>query len=89
MTRHFSYFGPVTEGLLKQINNDNWRRAVEAASAVSEEVVKEQPELTFVHWGAELGPEAQNMISGMTNPDPTARATINQILTHRWWHETT
>ncbi|KAK1569807.1 kinase-like domain-containing protein [Colletotrichum navitas] len=89
LTRHFSYFGTVPEGLFEQINNENWRRALEAASAVADEAVKEQPGLRFEHWGAELGPEAQDMISGMTSLDPTTRTTIDQVVTHRWWQETT
>lgn len=89
LTRHFSYFGPVPEGLLKQIDNENWRSALKAAGAVAEEAVKEEPMLRFTQWGAELGPEAQNMISGMTNPDPTARTTISQVLAHIWWQDNT
>lgn len=87
LIRHFSYFGPAPEGLLKQINSDDWCNALKGASEVAEEAVKEQPELRFERWGKELGPNAQNMISGMTNPDPTARTTIGQVLTHRWWQE--
>ncbi len=89
LVRHFSYFGPVPEGLLKQVNSEDWCNALKGASEIAEEAVKEQPELRFKWWGEELGPEAQNMISGMTNPDPTARTTIDQVLTHRWWREAT
>jgi len=53
------------------------------------EAVQDQPELRFERWGEELGPETQNMISGMTGLDPTARTTIDQVLTHRWWQEAT
>jgi hypothetical protein len=56
---------------------------------MAEEAVKEQPALIFERWGKELGSETQNMIYGMTNPDPTARTTIDQVLTHRWWQEAT
>ena len=87
LTRHFSYFGPVSDGLLKQVNSEDWCDALRGASKVAEEAVKEQPELRFERWGEELGPEAQNMISGMIDPDPTARTTIDQVLTHRWWQE--
>lgn len=87
LIRHFSYFGPVSDGLLKQVNNENWCNALSGASEIAEAVVKEQPELRFECWGKELGSETQNMISGMTNPDPTARTTIDQVLTHRWWQE--
>jgi serine/threonine protein kinase len=79
LVRHFSYFGPVTEGLLKQVNSEDWCNALKGASEIAEEAVTEQPELRFEQWGEELGPEAQNMISGMTNPDPAARTTIDQV----------
>ncbi|CAM6002114.1 unnamed protein product [Sphagnum balticum] len=84
-------FGPVVipEGLLKQVNSEDWSNALKGASEIAEEAVKEQPELRFERWGEELGPEAQNMISGMTNLDPTARTMIDQVLTHRWWQEAT
>ncbi|RWA10222.1 hypothetical protein EKO27_g4879 [Xylaria grammica] len=88
LTRHFSYFGPVPEGLLMQVSNENWRRALKSASRAAEQAVNDDPGLRFTEWGAELGPEAQNLISGMTNLDPTARTTINQVLSHRWWQET-
>ena len=87
LIRHFSYFGPVSDGLLKKVNNQDWCSALSGASEIAEEAVKEQPELRFELWGKELGSETQNMISGMTNPDPTARTTIDQVLTHRWWQE--
>ena len=87
LTRHFSYFGPVSDGLLKQVNSEDWCDALRGVSKIAEDAVKEQPELRFERWGEELGPEAQNMISGMTDPDPTARTTIDQVLTHRWWQE--
>lgn len=87
LIRHFSYFGPVSDGLLQQVNNEDWRDALMGASEIAEEAVKEQPELRFQRWGRDLGSETQNMISGMTNPDPTARTTIDQVLTHQWWQE--
>lgn len=87
LTRHFSYFGPVFDGLLRQVNNDNWCNALSGASKIAEEAVKEQPQLRFECWGKDLGSETQNMISGMINPDPTARTTIDQVLTHQSWQE--
>ncbi|KAK3364123.1 kinase-like domain-containing protein [Lasiosphaeria hispida] len=89
LIRHFSYFGPVTEGLLQQVNSEDWCNALKGVSQIAEEAVKEQPELRFEWWGKELGPEAQNMISGMTNMDPMARTTIEQVLAHPWWQEAT
>ncbi|KAJ2990078.1 hypothetical protein NUW58_g3140 [Xylaria curta] len=89
LTRHFSYFGPVSKGLLKQVNNEVWCNALKGASKMAEEAVKDEPERRFERWGVELGPEAQSMMSGMTNPDPTARTTIERVLTHQWWQEAT
>lgn len=87
MTRHFCYFGPPTEGLFNQIDNEDWCDDLKKAARVAERALKEQPELKFEHWGEGLGSAAQDMISGMTNPDPTARITIDQILAHPWWQE--
>lgn len=88
MVRHFCYFGLVPEGLLKLVNSEDWCSALKAASRTAERAIKEQPELKFEWWGRDLGPEAMNMISGMTNLDPTARTTIDQVLLHEWWQET-
>jgi len=87
LTRHFSYFGPATEGLLQQVGSLAWCDALKEASAMAELAAKEQPERRFEHWGKDLGPSVQDMISGMTNPDPTARMTINQVMAHPWWQE--
>ncbi|KAI1419098.1 kinase-like protein [Xylaria sp. FL1777] len=75
VTRHFSYFGPVPSGLLMRINNEHWR-------------LNDDPEMRFTTWGAELGPVALDMISGMTNLDPKARTTITEVLSHLWWQAT-
>jgi len=53
-----------------------------------DEIVSDGFRITkFECWGRELGSDTQNMISGMTDPDPTARTTTDQVLTHRWWQE--
>jgi len=75
------------EGLLSRVDSDDWRRALKGASRVAEQAVKDEPELRFEYWGKELGPNAQDMISGMTNPDPTARTTIEEVMKHPWWKE--
>jgi hypothetical protein len=85
VTRHFCYFGPVTEGLLKRVGDEDWCHNLKLASATADRALKEQPELRFAQWGEDIGPEAQNMIAGMTNMDPTARTTIDQVLAHLWW----
>lgn len=40
--------------------------------------------LWFAVWGKGLGPAAVNLISGMTNSDPVARLTMEQVLAHLW-----
>lgn len=87
LTRHFTYFGPVPEGLFKQVNDKNWCEAMKAASEIADLAAKDQPELRFTWWSQELGSAAQNMISGMMTLDPAARTTIGHVLSHPWWQE--
>ncbi|PVH75002.1 hypothetical protein DL98DRAFT_593505 [Cadophora sp. DSE1049] len=86
LTQHFAYFGPVNEGLLKQVDSRG-HSTLKKASATAELAVNTQPELRFEVWGKDLGDAALDMISGMTNPDPTARLTIDQVLGCSWWQE--
>ncbi|EPE05817.1 serine threonine protein kinase [Ophiostoma piceae UAMH 11346] len=87
MTRHFSYFGPVTEGLLEQVDDEVWCKALRGLSDAVDEAVLENPALRFTEWGQSLGPAAVDLLSGMTKPDPTARLTMEQVLAHPWWLE--
>lgn len=87
MTRHFSYFGPANKGLLEQVNDEDWCKALRSVSATADEAVLENPGLRFTEWGQGLGPLAVDLISGMTKPDPTARLTMEQVLAHPWWQE--
>ncbi|KAI0439081.1 kinase-like protein [Xylaria telfairii] len=73
--------------LLLRVGEEKWCRALKSASRAAEQVVNEDPGRRFTEWGAGLGPEVQNMIFGMTNLDPTARTTINQVLSHPLWQE--
>lgn len=87
LTRHFCYFGPATQGLLKQVGDENWRRALTGASAMANESVKENPQLKSEYRGKVLGPQAQDIISRMKNPDPKVRPTIEQVMEHPWWQQ--
>ena len=87
LTRHFSYFGAVTEGLLRQVNDEHWSESLKSASRVSERAVEDQPDQRFEQWGAGLGTAALAMISGMMKMDPGARLTIDRVLAHPWWEE--
>jgi hypothetical protein len=86
LIRHFTYFGLVNEGLLKQVDSHE-HSTLKKASATAELAAKSQPQLRFEVWGKELGEAAVDMISGMTKPDPTARLTIDQVLRWSWWQE--
>jgi hypothetical protein len=87
LIRHFSFFGLASDGLLKQVGDEKWSKALTAASRMAEVNLEDQPEARFEQWGEELGAEAQNMITGMTKIDPTARSTIDQVLAHPWLQE--
>ncbi|KAK5634965.1 hypothetical protein RRF57_010677 [Xylaria bambusicola] len=87
LLRHFMYFGPAPEGLLKQVDDEGWRNALKEISEIADKIVEEEPEKRFERWGEALGPMGQNMISGMINLDPAARATIDQVLAHPCWQE--
>ena len=87
VTRHFVYFGPATEGLLRRVNDEVWCAALKDSSAQAELVRKERPDDRFDSWGKELGPSMLDMMSGMVNTDPTARMTMDQVMAHPWWQE--
>lgn len=86
LARHFAFFGPVNEGLLKQVDSCE-HGTLKKASAIAELAVEDQPELRFEVWGKDLGEAALDMISGLTKPDPMARLTIDQVLRCSWWQE--
>jgi hypothetical protein len=85
LTRHFCYFGPVPDALLKVEGNGDWSAALEGAAKIADAMVKDEPGLRFERWGEELGSEALRMISGMTALDPEARLGIDQIMAHPFW----
>ncbi|EMF16201.1 kinase-like protein [Sphaerulina musiva SO2202] len=75
VVKHFCYFGPVPESLYEQIKDKDWRSAFRAASREAK--------------AADLGEEAIEMLSGMTNLDPRARLTIDQVLALPFWQQLT
>jgi hypothetical protein len=87
VTKHFCYFGPVPESLYEQIKDDKWRVALQVASRMAEAEVEERPMLRLRVWGQELGETAVDLLSRMTNLDPKARLTIDQVLAHPYWQE--
>lgn len=89
LTRHFCYFGPLPEGLLEHVNDEYWKDAFRGASELGELEVKEMPLKRYDLWGQQNGPEARDMISGMTKLDPKDRSTIDQVLDKQFWQSDT
>ena len=87
LTRHFCYFGPVPDAVLKVVGDENWSDALQGVAKMADEMVKDEPGLRFEQWGSELGTEALRMIAGMTALDPEARLGIDQIMAHPFWTE--
>ncbi|KAF2724743.1 kinase-like protein [Polychaeton citri CBS 116435] len=87
VTKHFCYFGPVPESLYQHIKDQKWRVALQLASRMAEAEVEERPMLRMRAWGQNLGETALDMLSRMTNLDPKARMTIDQVLAHPYWQE--
>lgn len=87
LTKHFCYFGPVPEALYQQIQDEDWRNALRLAAQMADAEVEERPVLRMSFWGEELGSAALDMLSGMTNLDPKARLTIDEVLAHPYWKE--
>jgi len=87
--RHLLYFGPLPEELLKQINDESWCDALKKLSEMAEMTVNDDPGVKFEHWGEDiapnLSPAAKSMISRMTNLNPAARSTIDEVLRDEWW----
>jgi len=48
--RHLLYFGPLPEGLLKQIRDDSWCEALKKLSEMAELTVNDDPGVRFEHW---------------------------------------
>lgn len=87
VTKHFCYFGPVPESFYERIDNKEWETALRMASRVADAEVEDRPMLRLKVWGQELGESAVEMLSGMTNLDPAARLTIDQVLALPYWQE--
>ncbi len=87
--RHLLYFGPLPDGLLQQIKDESWCDALKKLSEMAEVTANDDPGVRFEQWGEDvapnLSPEAKSMISRMTNLNPAARATIDEVLEHPWW----
>ncbi|OTA67314.1 kinase-like protein, partial [Hypoxylon sp. EC38] len=88
--RLFLFFGPeLPQGLLKLVDDDLWSELLQAVSEWAQKVAVEEPGAKFENWAEEeflnLTSEAKDVISMMTRLDPAARATMGEVLQHRWW----
>ena len=86
MRRHFTYFGPAPEGLLRHVGDPTWCAFINEASDLAERCVEEEPRLRFELWGKPLD-RLQGLVAGMVNPDPARRLTMDQVMAHSWWQQ--
>lgn len=82
-----AHFGPLTDGFFEKLNDENWSAGFKSFARLTEHILFALPESPFEVWGAASGPEAQDMIFGLTKSDPAARLTIDQVLEHPWWQK--
>lgn len=89
VVRHFMYFGPLPEGLLRHVDDEKWSKLFHLASDIAETEAAEDPDCRFERWSVDdaphLTPEAKDMIFKMTRLDPAQRDSIDEVLEHPWW----
>ncbi|KAJ4415389.1 hypothetical protein N0V82_007384 [Gnomoniopsis sp. IMI 355080] len=89
VVRHFMYFGPLPEGLLRHVDDSTWSTLFRAASEIAETEAEEDPGCRFERWpvvnASDLTVQAKDMIYNMTRLDPARRVSIEDVLTHSWW----
>ncbi|KAI3395295.1 hypothetical protein diail_1493, partial [Diaporthe ilicicola] len=86
LVRHFLYFGPLPDGLLRHVGDETWDTFFRAASEIAESEAVDDPNDRFPRWPEDIAPhlssEAKDIISRMTNLDPAKRVTIEEVLEH-------
>lgn len=89
VVRHLMYFGPLPDGLLKQVNDEKWTTLFWSASEIAETEAAEDPDCRFERWSVDDAPHltsgARNMITKLMRLDPGQRASIEEVLQHPWW----
>lgn len=75
----------MPEGLFEQVNDEALCGVSRVEAAVAEKISKQHPEQRLAWWGKDLGPDTLDLIGGMTDLDPGATFTIDQVLSHRAW----
>ncbi|CAI6291315.1 unnamed protein product [Periconia digitata] len=88
LARHLALFGPtLPEALMSRIKKEIWHKELNAAATAASKTLEMNPKWSFRYWGGSLGPEAYDLFSRMTNLNPWARPTIEQVLKHSVWDE--
>lgn len=89
VVRHFLYFGPLPDELLKHVNDSTWESLYRDASDIAETEAVGDPDARFKRWSSaiapHLNPGAKEIISQMTCLDPGKRATIEKVMGDLWW----
>lgn len=89
VVRHLLYFGPLPKGLLEHVSDEKWGTLFNLASEMAEISALDDPDARLKRWPKDVAPhmcsEAKDMVTKMTNLDPAARTTIDEVLDHPWW----
>jgi hypothetical protein len=87
LTRMLLFFGPLPQGLLKQIDDEMWEGLLMGLSQMVEE--GRDSGMHFEHWEEQdfpnLDAETKRVLSRMLNLDPAERADVDEVLQDSWW----
>lgn len=87
LQRQISYFAELEglDGLLRHLGDSPWCLAL---TALRDGFTKENPRQPFAHWNMEpLDSDFKDLIGGLTNFDPMKRLTVDEALSHKWFHD--
>ena len=88
MGRLIAFFGPVPDGLVTHIDDENWSKVIRAISEGTMDGGAVGPG-RFETWDEKdypnLDPETKRFLLRMTNLDPSMRATMEELMEDPWW----
>ena len=87
LERQISYFADLESfnGLLRHFGDSPWCLVLETLKSGFN---KENPREPFARWNMEpLDSDFKDLIAGLTNFDPARRLTVDEALSHTWFHD--
>ncbi|KAI2615100.1 kinase-like protein [Hypoxylon sp. NC1633] len=92
LRRAFLFFGPdIPPALLEQVDDESWAKVLTGASEWAQALTTRHEGFHIKDWAEDLlefphlTTEAKDLLYSMVNLDPTARATMDEVMDHRWW----